>query len=313
MKTLFSIAFFAAQVVVFAGCAPGEKFLGADTASIEFLAGDTAPRSVTVSSSSSWTIYTADLPKWLTIGYDADNTNVFTVTATRNESLDGRRAVIPIVSGDGLSVDIPLTQGSTDAVFDVSPMEIAPFGPREEEARALTVATNVTWEAVVLHGAGWIRYRTTAGTTPGTDLLLVNVTPIRSLDPRRDTIVLRPVVGAFSSLADSVAVVQTGLDLMVTSDAMNETTLETAIPADGGSVVMMVYSRAEWSVATGAPSDRVTIDSTSGPADPEYGTPIELTAISNPSTDEYTFTLTFTSGGETYEYLCRQPGSPTAP
>jgi hypothetical protein len=311
MKTLFSITLFRAVVTiavsaVLAGCAKGDRFLTASRQVLEFAADDVDGLLLEIDASAPWMIESIGMPDWLWVQYNPDNSALINVTARLNESLIPRSSVLSIVSGDGLTLNIPVVQRSMDITFDTSPGEVAPFGPNETATRTLTVTTNTLWQAVVLNGADWISFSPGAGPEPNTDLLDVSVKPTRSLDRRRDILVLQPVTEAYQALSDSIEVVQLGLDLLVTADGMNEETLETAIPATGGEVSMTVQSRFPWDVSTNADPGRVTLDTTSGPADLEYGTPITITVAANPGPGEHTFTLIFSSQGETYQYLCRQ-------
>jgi hypothetical protein len=60
-----------------------------------------------------------------------------------------------------------------------------------------------------------------------------------------------------------------------------------------------------------APAERVSLNMTSGPADIESGISVVMTAAANPSTEQFEFTLTLTSAGQKYEYVCTPQGSPT--
>jgi hypothetical protein len=303
MKTIFPAAFFIVAIT-FTECATEGTFLKASVEGIEFSAEPTGEQTVTIDASSSWMVEFAGLEEWLSVEYDDSDANVLRLSAGINESPEGRDDSVVVVSGDGLSLILPIVQRAMGGYFDVTPAVLQTFGARETAIRTLTIDTNMTtWEASVLHDSDWILL------SPEDNTLGVGVKPTRLLDARRDTIVLRPMNEAFASLADSVAVVQRGLDLLVSSEAMDETTLETAVPAGGGEVFLTVYSRNTWSVTTDDSAGRVTLDISSGPAEIEYGTPLVVTATENTGPEEYTFTLTFSSGGETYEYLCRQPGN----
>jgi hypothetical protein len=188
-----------------------------------------------------------------------------------------------------------------DVRFDVSPAVLEPFGARDDTPRILTVSTNLTsgWNYTLLNAAEWLTV--VQGEEGEGNFLTVNAEHIFSLYERRDTIVIRPTNKAFAALADSIAVVQAGLDLLVGSGSMDQQTRVIKIPAGGGETLLSVWSRSPWSVGTTA-AERVSIDLTEGGADMENGIPIVVTVAPDTGAEEYTFTLVFDSDGEKYEY-----------
>ncbi len=89
---------------------------------------------------------------------------------------------------------------------------------------------------------------------------------------------------------------------------MDGETFEIGVPAEGGAVSLSVFSRYAWVVTTDAPDGSVSFDITGHEGGTiENGTPIIMTVAPNTSTEEdHTFTITFESAGETYEYRCTQ-------
>ncbi len=321
MKTLFFIisglgaragAVLFAAALLFSGCtSESGRYLRADTpeGGVEISATDTSDHPVRIEASASWMVDTESGPDWFDVRYDLNDPNLLWTSANvRNESLDSLITEITVVSGDGLRLMIPFVQLPMEVDFGVTPRTLDPFGPRDTSTRTLTVtiASSLEWEWLIVGESDWLQI--TRGSGDEANRLSVGVTPTRLLDPRRDTIVVRPVLETFHSYYDSIAVVQRGIDLVIDSEAMNSDTYEIEIPGEGGEIMLAVYSRAEWTASADAPADRVVLGVASGGPDIENGTPMAITVAPNTSTEEYAFTLTFTSVGETYEYICRQQG-----
>ncbi|MDR2894850.1 MAG: hypothetical protein LBU97_05260 [Alistipes sp.] len=301
-----------AALIVAAGCTPADKFLRVDTPEITIAADHSGRIDVTVSASTSWMF---DPPavgtrEWLSLEYSTTDPALLRVSAARNESLDERTAEINIVSGDGLSIVVPVVQLAMDARLDVSPrrLDLAATDTLPHTIAVTTTNLSAGWRALQLRG-DWLSL---VSERDGT--LTVKANPLRSMAERMDTVVLLPVSEAFLSLADSIVVVQTGLGLLVESEAMNLESFEIEAPATGGDFALRVFSTAPWRVTVGSsnpdgtPTEALAIDLTEGAADTGNGTVIVMTVAENISTDERTFTLSFESGGETYQYICRQQG-----
>lgn len=307
MESVFQRIFSAAIAVAIAlcgGCAVQNAFLGSDTAELEFAAADTEPHAIAVDSSSPWVVDNNRIPSlWLGASYDADDVGLLWVRAsTVNESLYARRDSVRIVSADARALNIYVTQREMAVSLDVTPDAPEPFGPRDATTRTLAVATDlVSWEFLAL-GGEWL----TVERAEGTKELTLSAKSSNQLDERRDTVVVRPVNETFRVYSDSIPVVQLGLDLAMTSDAMDDESFDVAIPAAGGEVTASVYSRAAWTLSTDADPERVSVNIAEGEADTENGVPIVITAAENGTAEEYSFTLTFASGDETYTYTCRQ-------
>jgi hypothetical protein len=296
-----------ATLVAAGGCAVQNAYLRADAAELELAAGDVAQHTITIDASSSWALYTGTTFLWLSATYDADDASALRVRALGvNESREELRDTLLIVSADALTLTIPVVQRALAGSLAVTPAAPEPFGPRESETRTLTVETNLSaWEHTVL-GDGWL----TATRADGGREITLRAKGLNRLEERRDTVVVYPVAEDFSQLADSIPVVQRGMDLVMTAEAMNAETFDVAIPAAGGEVAVSIYSRAAWTLAHDADPERVSVNLTEGGADTENGVPLIVTVAANLSTEEYTFTVTFTSDGKKYTYLCRQPAVP---
>ncbi len=305
-----------AAAVALAGCSQDEKFLRADNVSLEISAEDTAEQMVTIEASSPWLVDAvggADWlndagTKWLSVKYDDNIPNLLWVKATEtNDNLEDRRAVIRVASGDGLALDISFTQRAMIVRFNVSPSILEPFDAYGSRAQTITVDTGLPWEAFQLDG-DWLTTTIDTEEDKNAGTLTVEAKDTRSLTERRDTIVLRPVREAYWSYSDSIAVVQAGSDLVVHSNVIDEETVEVEIPAEGGEVELRVQSRAEWSVSTEVPPERVALSPTEGGIDTGEGAQVVMTVTENTEEEEYRFTLTFVSAGKKYEYRCVQAG-----
>ena len=317
MKTFLSGILGSAVIVAaagIAGCAPADKFLHADPTSVE-MAADMKKEvlAVTIGSSSPWVFDNSEPAEWLSLDYDAENPSRLLISASVNENPDDRTDSVTIISGDGLQLIIPFRQLAMNPLFDVSPPVLEPFGARDDMIRTLTVTTDLPsgWEFLLLYASDWLTIE--QGGRGEENILTVSATQIRSLDERRDTIVIRPVNTAFASRADTIAVVQAGLDLLATSETMDPETDIIAIPAAGGETVLSVLSRSPWSASTDADAGRVSMNISEGAADMGEGIPMVVTATPNPEAEEYTFTLIFSSAGREYEYRFVQAGAEPEP
>ncbi len=306
MKTIFT-GILSAAVAILAGCSPADKVLRANPSSIE-MAAEPEDISVAVESSSSWIFDSSVLEDWLSLKYDNDDPSLLWVSAEANESLGERTDSIMLISGDGSKLIIPLRQLAMEISFDVSPAVLEPFGASDEEPRTLTISTNLTsgWNYTILHAADWLTAE--IGGKGEENILTVSAKSNQSLYERRDTIVVRPTNAVFSALADSIAVVQTGLDLLVTSGSMDEETYIIKIPTEGGETNLSVWSRSPWSVSTEADAEKVSTNLAEGGADIVDGITVVVTVVPNTETEEYTFTLVFESAGQKYEYRFVQAG-----
>ncbi len=305
---------FAAIAAGFAGCTSAKEYLRANASSFEITADDTSAHAVVVEASSSWIVDTSVVAEWLTVWYDATDPNpdpnLLWVKAAVNEERDERAAEITLVSGDGLLLVIPIVQLGMVARFGVTPSELEPFAARDDNKQIITVDTPLSWEALQL-GGNWIELIKGTEEEGTANILYVGVKPTRLFEQRSDTIVLRPGRVDYRDFADSIVVVQAAIDLVVAGETMNEETGEITVPTEGGEVPLSVFSRYAWTLSTDASPGAVSIDLTEHEGDSiENGTPIEITVTPNTSTEEdHLFTLTFESGGEIYEYRCRQPKS----
>jgi hypothetical protein len=302
MKTISLSILLAAAVALtagFAGCTPADKFLQANPSSIE-MSADSEPLSVTVEASSSWVFDSAGIAEWLTLKYDPNDSNLLSVSAPANESPDERADSVVLVSGDGLTLIIPVRQLAMDGFLDISPRVPESFYARNDTVRTLTISSNLTWDYSLLLASDWIDISQGDGDAQNT--LTITAQDTRTLDERRDTIVIRPLNEFFAFLADSIAIVQRGLDLLVTTESMNPETGLIEAPAAGGEITLVVLSRSPWSVRTEATAERVSIDLTEGAADMMNGIPVVVTVSPNTEAEEYAFTLVFESDDQIYEY-----------
>ncbi|MDR2911949.1 MAG: hypothetical protein LBV38_01420 [Alistipes sp.] len=301
MTTLLRhIATAACLALLSTGCEEDDRYLRADPSSVEIAADSTSDIAVTVESSSRWLADPASAPEWLSLSYDDALSLLWLRLAGTNESLEERRAEILLISGDGLELTVPVVQRAMDVFFEVSPHELTIFGARNAATQTLTIDTPLEWEFSILEGGEWAK----ATREENTNTLDITTDATHMLEERRTAIALRPVNDAFRELADTVAVVQRGLDLLAQSTLMNPTTFEIELPAEGGDAPISVYAKGDWTAATDSPD--LTLDLAGGGADIENGTLLTLTAGPNPTPESRTFTLTFTCEGESYEYTITQ-------
>jgi hypothetical protein len=286
---------------------------------LEVAATDVSSHAVMIEASSSWMFDTffgapheEGTSRWASARYDSNNPALMWVeTLGRNENPEPRLDTVVVVSGDGLRLEILVRQGALEVSFGVAPASIEPFGPRESDTRTVSVSSTIAWEYEVVDRSDWLTVARSDDPDSASGTLTVAAAPTRSLDPRRDTIVVRPANQAFHAQhTHKIPVEQAGIDLIVESEKMNTSTFAVEIPAAGGEIPLWVYSRAGWTASVNAPPERAALDITSGPADIESGIPVVMTAAANPSTEQFEFTLTLTSAGQKYEYICIQQGRP---
>ncbi len=294
IKTLSRIIFavLAAVSMLNAGCNKADKYLRIDP---EYFDVESDVRELTawIEASASWMYYSnAD---WLTCSYGKDAVTI-SITAV-NESLEEREAVVTIITGDGQTRAIPILQRAMNAYIDVTPATLAEFDSKGGTFQTVTVDTNLSQWGYT-NRESWVIV--VQGTGTETDKLNVGTERSWQLDERRDSLIIAPVLDAFLPLTDTIPIVQRGANLMITSESLDSSHILQA-PAEETGITVSVYAKDSWSVADDS-GGRLLFDLTNGPADTENGTLMTITVPANTGTEPYNYILTFTCGGETYEY-----------
>lgn len=303
-RLLFIFAAILTAAAVAAGCSDKNRYLRINPSSVE-IESDAQAVLIDIECSSSWMAYNnAD---WLVYSYDNSNTLRITVSQA-NESLEPRESTITIVTGDGQEQEIYVLQKAVDAHFDVSPMQLEPFTGMGGQQTAV-VSTNLSdWG--VFNAESWL----TATPGEGAESNTLTITASRSwiLDERRDTLIVRPTNDVFVELADSIPVVQHGVDLIARWPDMPDGSFTINTAAEGGEISVTVYAKYDWTVTSDDTGGRLQFSMTSGVSDLN-GITFVITIPDNASAEEFNYTLTFTCNGNEYEYWLRQPAAQPEP
>lgn len=304
MKTFTNIILVALAALfcaISAGCA-GDRSLSTDLTELTLDASDTADHAISVDASASWVVDMAALVDWLSVRYSEQDSKIMWVSAKeRNESLEPRSTQILIISANGLSISIPIRQKAMNIAISASP-RVLEFEARDVRTREITVETElVSWEAIPRDGS-WIK----AARASDRNAVLVEVNPSRTMDLRRDSIVVRPLNAIYHSRADTVAIVQAGIDLLVMGDAVDESTGEMNFAAQGGTYSLRVFSRNPWEIKVEGAAGSVNFDTMTGKGDAENGELIKMTVAPNENAVDYKFVLMWMAGGDIFNYSCKQ-------
>lgn len=323
MKTFFRHIFFAgtaAVVLSFAACAETEKFLRVSPSVAEVSASDSLNFSAVFdveASTKSWMVNYKAKPDW--VEEYIYNINLGTLTAVavgQNSSLAPRSVEIEFSSGDGLTQWATFTQLGLGARLDVDLAGLRPLDGRGDSlALAVNDDFNENWSVMSKgSGGGWLsasRYDVTSDSR----VLVLKAPSSRSLDPRRDTVMLSSASEEFLSLADTIAVVQNGVDLLVLSGSITEPDPTIRIPAEGTTTqgaVLDVLSRNGWTVEVAEdPESRVVLGASGGEGDMGDGEILTMNVAASTSEEEYRFELVFESAGLEYKYYGVQAGATT--
>ena len=292
-KSVFAAV--AAVAMAAAGCDNADKYLRIDPEHID-IDSDVPEATASIEASAAWMAYcSAD---WLTYSY-WENTLIIGIP-TKNESLLTREASITIITGDGQTRVLPVLQKAMDAFFDITPASLGEFGSNGETSQTLTVSTNLTdWGSSAADS--WVTVVRGTGEIDA-NVLTITVEQSRQLGERESSVTVSPALEAFESLARTIPVVQRGVELMIASTLLNSSTYVLEVPAEETEAVITVYAKEMWEVATDDTGGRIVPNLTGGPADTESGTVLTITVPENTGTEPYNYLLTFTCGGEVYEY-----------
>lgn len=299
MKNSFMTGILAALVTVMAGagiagCDNAERFLRAEPASFD-IASDVLSVSTDIEASASWMAYCN--ASWLSYDYDG-NTLLVGITAI-NESTEDRFAEIHITTGDGQSRIIPLVQRAMNAILDVDPAVFAEFDSRGATSRTVTVSSNLS-EWSFTNREQWLKI--VRGEDENANVLTVTAERSYDLSERRDSLIVYPMNELFYPIADTIPVVQAGALLAIRSTMQNANTHALEVPATGAEVAVSIYAKYDWTVATDDSEERLSLDIAGGSANTESGTILTITVPENTLPESVTYTITFTCGGEEYEY-----------
>jgi hypothetical protein len=155
--------------------------VGASPKMISFAANESAPRSIDITSNTSWTISS---DAWLTLSQRSGSGNrTLTVTASPN-SLSAREGVITITSA-GISEIIRVTQAAPGPVISAQPTMLT-FASNESTAKKIDVTTSTAWgvsadvtwlsfDVVSGNGSGYFHVSAAANTTVHERTALITV------------------------------------------------------------------------------------------------------------------------------------------
>jgi hypothetical protein len=285
----------AALSLIGSGCQKSDNYLRVDTPVVEVTA-DAQSVIVHVEASSSWYPYSAE--EWLQASPDDSDPTVLRIVipdGAENNSLTGRTGTVTVVSGDALTATIEVRQAALDAAIEVSPTTLAEFSGRGGTQQLTVVSRNIP-EWLFANQSDWL----TVTRNEGTDILSVSAAYSNNLLPRRDTIIVYTDMDGFSSLNDTIPVVQAGVDLALQIDGMEGTSV--AISHDTALVECRIVSNYDWTVAInngGVPSNP-----TGEKSDQWWN--ISFNVPTNDTTEAVTYTVTFTCNGEEYVFTIIQ-------
>jgi hypothetical protein len=186
------------------------------------------------------------------------------------------------------------------------PATLEPFDNKGTNTQTVKVESNLSDGWDYLNREAWMTVE--RGVGEDNNELVVSVERSYDLYPRYDTLIVYPAGDAFRSLTDSIPVVQAPALLMVQSS--NTAVLNA--PAEGGELIFTVYAKESWTVATDDTEERLILNGSvfSGTAEElEAGLNLEIDVAENISTEPVTYTITFSCGGEDYEYELIQAGA----
>ncbi len=299
MKNLFKVIFaaLAAVSLVNAGCDKAGKYLRMDPESFN-VASDELILTAAIEASASWMAYCPPTVEWLKYTYTEEGL-LITINGD-NESLEPRETAIDITTGDGQTAVIHILQRAMEAYIDVTPASLAEFDSAGG-SQTLAVSTNLTagWDFGFTGKGSWAT--AVRGTDEESGILTVGAAQSRELDDRRDSLIIIPVNDAFRPLTDTIPILQRGANLIITWPSMDDAYVIEASAAETA-LDISVYAKEEWTVGSDDTGDRLSFSLTGGPADIDSGTLMTVTVPANSGTDPYNYILTFTCGGEEYEY-----------
>lgn len=287
-------------MAVVAGCSSNDKYLRIYPSSLE-LESDAQAVLVNIESSASWMVY--NYADWLVYSYDNAKTLRITISKA-NESLEARETTISVITGDGQEQDIYVLQKAMDAHFSVSPMQLEPFGGSGGEQTAV-VSTNLA-EWGVSNSESWLTVE--RGKDEESNRLTFSAARSWVLEERRDTLILKPSNEIFAKLADTIPLVQHGVDLIARWPDRTEGSFTIDAPVEGDQISLTIYAKYGWTVTSDDANSRLQFSITEGASDLN-GITLVITVPENETTEGFDYTLTFTCNGGEYEYGLLQPAA----
>jgi hypothetical protein len=290
-----------AAVLGVVGCQKADKYLRIDRPVVE-ISADAQSVEVRIEASASWYPYSAE--EWLQATPDDDDPTLLHIVVPvgeENLSLAPRTGTVNIVTGDAASATIEVRQAGLDADISVSPTQLAEFSGRGG-TQLLTVTSSNISEWLYANKSKWL----TLSRDGNSEDLSVSAVYSNSLLPRRDTIIIYTDMDGFASLNDTIPVVQTGLDLALDSENMDDRTI--SIAHDTSIVECRIVSNHDW---------KVTIDNGGVASNPtgersDQWWNISFTVPTNDSPDAITYTVTFVCNNEDYTFTIIQSPAPVS-
>jgi hypothetical protein len=286
-------------VLVAVGCQKADKYLRVERSVVEVTA-DAQSVDVHIEASASWYPYSPE--EWLQPSPDENDPTILHIVVpvgAANNTLSARTGQVTVITGDALTAVIEVRQAGLDADISVSPATFAEFSGRGG-TQQLTVSSRNIPEWLVANQTDWL----TLTSEEGTDVLSVSATYSNSLLPRRDTIVVYTDMDGFSSLNDTIPVVQAGLDLALDGENMDDRTI--SISHDTSIVECRIVSNYDWTV---------TIDNGGVASNPvgeksDQWWNISFIVPTNDSVEAITYTVTFVCNNEEYIFTIIQSPTP---
>ena len=292
------------------------------------LAPSSEPVTVTVSSSTRWSVETTDKEGWCVITYgngDTDGTGnlgngTFIITPTVNTSTDNRSCEVTVYAVDsegshiGYSQSVLVTQKGMRIMVSQNDYDGQPLTPSSSEF-TVTINANIPWKVTA---DSWITVVDGEGMTGNTFIpsegnldsqdatMTVKVSQNTGNEQRTGEVLISGSDGDYVTVR--IPVIQQG-----TSFIVNSTSSLAGIPYGGGTVEFQVYSPdASWTVAQ-QNGTWVMFDPSSGAADSRELT-VRASIAPNPVNTDRTARIIFSRvgsvGGSTFEII--QKGNPNS-
>jgi hypothetical protein len=282
-------------VLASVGCRKNEKYLRIDNPVVD-VSADAQSVTVHVEASAAWYPYAAE--DWLQPSPDDSDPTLLHIVipeGEENNSLAERTGQVTIITGDALSAVIKVRQAALDADISVSPATLAEFNGRGG-TQQLTVASRNIPEWLFANQSDWLAVTR----NEGTDLLSVTAAYSNNLLPRRDTIIVYTDRDGFSSLNDTIPVMQAGLNLAMEIDGMENNSV--GIGPEGGVVECRIVSNYDWTVSID--NDGVANNPSGEKSDQWWN--ISFTVPENVTYELITYTITFVCNSEEYSFTIIQ-------
>lgn len=285
---------FAAGMLLFCSCKKSER-MNTDTLSvspataIQFAAGETATKKVTVTAKTDW--FASSSAMWLSL-FQEGNTLSITPSSLNNGDSE-RSATIAFAAGNAEIVSVSVTQSVTQVSLSASPTTLS-FGANETAAKTVTVTTNAQlWGAT--SSDTWISYEQEG------NRLLIRPSGVNTTSSERSgTVTIR----AGNAISISVTVTQ-GAAVIAHSLSVSPTTISFGATETSTQTATVTTNAPSWNASTTASWLSLS----------QQGNTLRVTPTgANTSTSQRSATITVTAGNANpVTVQVTQSGTSTSP